>query len=58
MIANSMLHFKKRERIMVIFSMVSVILFVMFYPVLSGTTVNADYVNRVLEWLRTWQFAL
>lgn len=58
MIANSMLHFKKRERSMIIFSIVSVILFVMFYPVLSGTAVSADYVNRVLEWLRTWQFAL
>ena len=43
---------------MIIFSIVSVILFVMFYPVLSGTAVSADYVNRVLEWLRTWQFAL
>jgi len=32
------------------------ILFVMFYPVISGLPVNAGYVTGFLEWLPTWEF--
>lgn len=33
------------------------ILFVLFYPVLSGTAVPAGYIRHILEWLPAWQFA-
>lgn len=34
----------------------AVALFIMFYPVLSGMEVNADYVKYVLKWFPTWVF--
>ena len=36
----------------------SIVLFVLFYPVLSGIAVNIDFVNQILEWLPTWSLAL
>ena len=35
---------------------VTVVLFIMFYPVISGATVPAWYVNTFLRWLPSWQF--
>ncbi|NOU82600.1 phospholipid carrier-dependent glycosyltransferase [Paenibacillus sp. LMG 31459] len=32
------------------------ILFVMFYPVLSGMQVNSSYINTVLRWFPSWVF--
>lgn len=32
-------------------------LFLLFYPVLSGQPVEADFVNRFLRWLRSWILA-
>ncbi|MNN79052.1 hypothetical protein D3C81_1956630 [compost metagenome] len=32
------------------------VLFIMFYPVLSGMQVSADYVNIVLRWFPSWVF--
>ena len=34
----------------------SVLLFVAFYPVLSGKTVNAELAGRLLQWLPSWPF--
>ena len=34
---------------------VVLVLFVVFYPVLTGMTVPESYVNN-LEWLSTWSF--
>ena len=31
------------------------LLFVMFYPVLSGMPVNVTYINRFLKWFDSWQ---
>ena len=58
MIANSLSHIRKGRKCRIIFSMGTVILFVMFYPVLSGKEVSIDYVNQVLEWMVTWKLAL
>lgn len=35
---------------------VAVALFIMFYPVLSGTYINKDLSDVVLRWLSTWPF--
>jgi dolichyl-phosphate-mannose-protein mannosyltransferase len=34
----------------------AVLLFIMFYPALSGMTVSASYVNNVLRWFPSWLF--
>ena len=36
---------------------VAIVLFIMFYPVLSGTPVSVDYANW-LEWMPTWVFTV
>ena len=43
---------------MVITGGMSIVLFVLFYPGLSGMAVNIDFVNQILEWLPTWSLAL
>ncbi|MDY3917777.1 MAG: phospholipid carrier-dependent glycosyltransferase [Candidatus Limivivens sp.] len=58
MIGNSVVHLKKGKKIMILLSVVSISLFFLFYPVISGSPVKADYVNQVLEWMHTWKFAL
>lgn len=35
---------------------VSALLFILFYPVLSGTEVSTAYTANVLQWLPTWPF--
>ena len=37
------------------FTIVSILLFVMFYPAISGFPVNGDYVREFLRWLPSWQ---
>ncbi len=37
-----------------IYSGLVVVLFIMFYPVLSGKPCNPDYVNTFLKWFETW----
>ena len=39
----------------IMFAIVSVLLFIMFYPVISGYPVNGDYVRNFLRWLPSWQ---
>ena len=58
MIANSFSYCLKGRKYMVITGVISIILFVLFYPVLSGMAVNIDFVNQILEWLPTWSMAL
>lgn len=51
--------FKKRTmRIFIIHAAVAVILFVMFYPVLSGHAVNTWYVDHFLRWFSSWTLVL
>ncbi|MNI74192.1 hypothetical protein D3C73_1302620 [compost metagenome] len=35
---------------------VAALLFIMFYPVLSGMQVSGNYVNTVLRWFPSWVF--
>ncbi|MCL2702073.1 MAG: phospholipid carrier-dependent glycosyltransferase [Defluviitaleaceae bacterium] len=36
------------------FLALTALLFIMFYPVLTGTPVDSDFVDRVLRWMRGW----
>ena len=58
MISNSVCHLCKKKWVMIGISSLSIGLFVLFFPVLSGNAVDAEFVNIVLEWLPTWKFAL
>ena len=57
-IANSVYHLKEKNKAMVGISTISIGLFILFYPVISGYPVEADFVNEILEWMTTWKFAL
>ena len=46
---------KKRAKYIIIgYSALVVVMFVMFYPVLSGMPVNPDYVKHFLKWFDSW----
>lgn len=55
MIGNSMHHLKKRRKaVMILTALISIAMFILFYPVLAGCTVKTEFVKRVLQWLPTW----
>lgn len=55
-ICNSVMNLKKGQRItQIILISCSVVLFVLFYPELSGMMVSKNYI-KWLEWLPTWTF--
>lgn len=58
MIVNSISHLKGETRYLTTISLASIILFIMFYPVLSGIVVSSNYISVFLEWLPTWTFVL
>lgn len=58
MIANSFSHSTKGRKYMAVTGSLSVGLFILFYPVLSGFPVNMQFVNQILEWLPTWSLVL
>ena len=39
----------------ILFAVISVFLFIMFYPAISGFPVDGDYVNNYLKWLPSWK---
>ncbi len=41
-----------------IYLFIVLILFIMFYPVIAGTSVNETYVNLFLRWLNSWVLIL
>ncbi len=45
----------KRIKIMAVAGVLSILLFIMFYPVLSGQAVSVEYVKSFLKWFGTWQ---
>lgn len=47
---------KRENRWIVGISILAVVLFVLFYPELSGLHVPREYVDGVLEWLPGWRF--
>lgn len=58
MITNSFCYMKGGNRGRIVFAALSLGLFAMYYPVLSGAAVKAEYMNQILEWMHTWRFAL
>ena len=46
----------KRKKVMIVTAIVSIALFAMFYPVLSGADVPREYINAALRWLPGWRF--
>ena len=58
MIGNSLHHLKRRNVYMLLTAGVSLILFILFYPVLAGTPVSVGFVKRFLRWLPTWTMVL
>lgn len=39
----------------ILFAVLAVILFILFYPVLSGHPVSQQYIDQYLLWLKSWQ---
>lgn len=57
MIANSAKEIvtdKGKTAPLVIYSLVAIMLFILFYPVLSGATVDKEFVTNILRWLDGW----
>lgn len=46
---------KIAKRVCVTYAVLSVCLFVLFYPVLSGYPFDAEFVVKYLRWLGRWQ---
>lgn len=44
----------KLKKVMFVYTGLAVVLFVMFYPVLSGFAVDPSYVSRYLRWFESW----
>ena len=57
MVANSLSYSRHPKRNMAIFSVLSVILYAMYYPVLTGQPVKVSFINQVLELFTTWNIA-
>lgn len=56
MICESLGHMKRPKLTGGVMMVASLILFVMFFPVISGIAADREYVSNVLEWLPTWVF--
>lgn len=46
--------FPKMKRWMYVYAGVAVVLFIMFYPVLSGTPTTVYYAKHFLKWFKSW----
>lgn len=55
-ISCSVMKMKDRETKEGILLCVSLVLFIMFFPVISGTEADRQYVSKGLEWLVSWTF--
>lgn len=49
---------KKKKQVIPIFLESAFFLFLMFFPVISGATVNSSHVLLYLQWFETWQFLI
>jgi len=49
---------KRKKAYLIGYVVLTVILFIMFYPVLSGQTVSAEYVKNWLSWLSQWNLVV
>ncbi len=43
------------KKYFIAYTVLAIILFVLFYPVLSGLPINGEYISEFLRWLPTWQ---
>lgn len=57
MIGNSVSVSRHRKRNILVLSGISIALYVMYYPVLTGQSIRVDFVNQVLEVLADWNIA-
>ncbi|KAA8997131.1 phospholipid carrier-dependent glycosyltransferase [Paenibacillus spiritus] len=55
-LADGRLAPKRANALLGIYAAAAAVLFVMFYPVLSGMQVTKDYVDIMLRWFPTWVF--
>ena len=51
---KDMLPEKKFYLVLGIYTALAIVLFCMFYPVLSGQTVSTEYVDTFLRWMKSW----
>lgn len=57
LICNALLNLcRKPKRTEAVIIILSVLLFIMFFPEISGMTVSRKYTNQMLEWFPTWIF--
>ena len=56
LISNSLVNMKKPSRNGLVLLGASLVLFILFFPVISGAEVDREFVSKCLEWLPTWQF--
>ena len=57
MIGNSVSVSRHRKRNILVLSGISIALYVLYYPVLTGQSIRVDFVNQVLEVLTDWNIA-
>lgn len=57
MIGNSVSVSRHRKRNILVLSGISIALYVLYYPVLTGQSIRVDFVNQVLEILSDWNIA-
>lgn len=57
MIANSLSYSRHRKRNMLVFAVLSMILYVLYYPVLTGRPAKLSFVNQILELFEGWHIA-
>lgn len=56
LICKSVMSMKCHRKAAIALMIISLVLFIMFYPAISGIEVSRSYVSKVLEWLPTWRF--
>lgn len=56
LICNSLIGMKKPRRNGLVLLGISLAMFILFFPVISGVEVSRDFVSNFLEWLPTWRF--
>lgn len=49
-------NYKHGFKIAVAYFVVVAVLFVVFYPVLTGIRVDSDYIYNVTRWFPSWEF--
>ena len=49
---------QKQKKAVPIFIEVTLCVFLMFFPILSGLPINGSYVQKFLQWLPDWNFIL